>query len=91
MNTTPLKAIHQHCVNCIVDPGLGNGTKYEQTEACTSYQCALYELRPITSREKSRRSDEKLKAMSREELGVYEAKKALKTRRLIENLDRPKV
>jgi hypothetical protein len=29
--------------------------------------------------------------MSREELGVYEAKKALKTRRLIENLGRPKV
>ena len=91
MNTTPLKAIHQHCVNCIVDPGLGNGTKYEQTEACTSYKCALYELRPITSREKSRRSDEKLKAMSTEELGVYEVKKALQTRRLIENLGRSKV
>jgi hypothetical protein len=91
MKMTPLKAIHQHCVNCIVDPQPGNGTKHEQTEACTSYQCALYELRQITSREKSRRSDEKLKAMSREELGAYEAKKALKTKRLIENLGRPKV
>jgi hypothetical protein len=91
MKMTPLKAIHLHCFNCIADPQPGNGTKHEQTESCTSYQCALYELRPITSREKSRRSDEKLKAMSREELGVYEAKKALKTRRLIENLGRPKV
>lgn len=90
MTTTPLKAIHQHCFNCIVDPQEGNGTKHEQTEACTSYQCALYELRPVTSAEKSRRNDEKLKAMSKEGLATYEANKAIKAAILKERINQPK-
>ena len=90
MTTTPLKAIHQHCADCIYDSQTGNGTKHEQTEACTSYQCALYEFRPITSAEKSRRNDEKLKGMSKEGLASYEASKAIKAAILKERFNQPK-
>lgn len=78
MATSPLKAIHQCCFDCIYEPQAGNGTKHEQTEACTSYNCALYDLRPITSAEKSRRNDERLKAMPKAELAIYEENKAVK-------------
>lgn len=89
MTTTPLRAIHRHCFNCIVDPQAGNGTKHEQTEGCTSYKCALYDLRPITSAEKSRRNDEKLKAMSTAQLEVYEANKASKAAVFKHNVTQP--
>lgn len=90
MTTTPLKAIHKHCFACIYDPQAGNGTKHEQTEACTSYQCALYELRPVTSAEKSRRNDEKIKAMSKEGLATYEENKAVKAAVFKERMNQPK-
>lgn len=78
MNATPLRAIHNHCFSCVVDSQAGNGTKHEQTEACTSYKCNLYEFRPITLAEKSRRNDEKLKGMSTVELATYEENKTVK-------------
>ena len=76
--STPLKAIQKKCFECIVDEQHGNGTKREQTTNCTSYQCDLYEYRPITSAEKSRRNAEKLNTMSKVELAVYEANRAEK-------------
>lgn len=91
MKTTPLKAIHKHCFDCIYDPQAGNGTKHEQTEACTSYQCALYDLRPITSAEKSRRNDEKVKAMSKAQLAIYEENKAVKAAVFKHNVTNPDV
>jgi hypothetical protein len=89
MATTPLKAIHQHCYSCIVDDRHGNGTKHEQTTNCTSYQCDLYEHRPITSAEKSRRNAEKLKDMSKAELEVYEANRAEKAAVFRKNVTKP--
>jgi hypothetical protein len=78
MSLSPLKAIHQLCFSCVVDEQPGNGTKCEQTEACTSYKCALYEFRPVTLAEKSRRNDEKLKGMTKAELATYEENKEVK-------------
>jgi len=89
MKTTPLKAIHQHCFNCIYDPKAGNGKKHEQTEACTSYKCALYDLRPITSAEKSRRNDEKIKEMSSAQLDAYKKSKAVKAAAFKRNITKP--
>ena len=40
------QAIYNKCKECIYDPGGGNGKWKEQVEACTSYKCPLYELRP---------------------------------------------
>lgn len=39
------KAIDGKCKSCIYDP-LGTGTWRAQVQACTSYDCALYSLRP---------------------------------------------
>ena len=40
------QAIYKKCKECIYDPDGGNGKWKEQVEACTSYKCPLYELRP---------------------------------------------
>ena len=59
---SPRQAIKQHCLDCIYDKGaIGSGTKYEQTEGCTSYDCALYLHRPLsvsTRRERKEILDE---------------------------------
>lgn len=89
MATSPLRAIHAHCFDCIYDNQAGNGTKHDQTESCTSYDCALYELRPITNAEKSRRYDEKLKSMSLAELEAYEANRAEKAAKFKLNISKP--
>lgn len=41
------RAIHQHCKACIYDP-YSNGTWRQQTEACSSTQCALWPYRAIS-------------------------------------------
>jgi len=91
MAITPLKAIHQHCYTCIVDERHGNGTKREQTTRCTSYQCNLYQFRPLDAAEKSRRNDEKLNAMSKVELETYEANRAEKAATFKRNINKPNV
>lgn len=83
-------AINDFCFSCIVDERSGNGSKHEQTTNCTSYQCPLYQFRPITSAEKSRRNAEKLKGMSKEGLASYEANKAIKAAILKERFNQPK-
>ena len=52
------RSINAFCRSCIYDPGGGGGTWREQVEACTSQDCPLYEVRPISSgkRAKSSRS-----------------------------------
>ena len=40
------RAIDQMCRGCIADP-FQPGTWRQQVEACTSLNCALYELRPM--------------------------------------------
>lgn len=36
------------CRQCIYGSHPGNGTWRAQVEACTSYSCAVYHLRPVT-------------------------------------------
>ena len=48
------KAINQHCKDCIYDPSNGTGAWRQQVEACTVTSCALYLVRPMSSK----RSDE---------------------------------
>lgn len=42
-------AIDAKCKECIYDPIGGKGTWRQQTEACTSYSCPLYQLRPTSA------------------------------------------
>jgi hypothetical protein len=55
-------AIDAMCRNCIYDPEWGNGTWREQVEACSSANCPLHVVRPVTlkaqkaSKEARRRS-----------------------------------
>jgi len=46
------KAINGMCKECCYDPLSGLGTWRQQTEGCTSNDCPLYELRPLTSGKK---------------------------------------
>lgn len=41
-------AINAMCRSCIYDPGNGNGTWREQVEQCSSGNCPLHPVRPIT-------------------------------------------
>lgn len=45
------KAIDAYCRWCIHDP-LDKGTWRQQTEACTSTDCPLHPLRPVSSGKK---------------------------------------
>lgn len=40
------KAINDKCKECIFDPKGGNGKWKEQIEACTSFKCPLFKVRP---------------------------------------------
>ncbi|HIE90541.1 MAG TPA: hypothetical protein EYQ56_02310 [Methylophilaceae bacterium] len=91
ITTSRKNAINNFCFSCIVDERNGNGSKHEQTTNCTSYQCHLYDFRPITSAEKSRRNDEKLKGMSKAELEIYEAKRAKKAAVFRQNVTKANV
>ena len=42
------KAINDMCKSCIYDPIGGKGTWRQQIEACTSKECPLWPLRPIS-------------------------------------------
>ena len=46
------KAIDAMCKWCIYDPLSGLGTWRQQTEGCTSTDCPLYELRPVSQPKK---------------------------------------
>lgn len=41
-------AINAKCRECIYDPLSGKGTWRQQVEACTSYGCPLYPVRPLS-------------------------------------------
>jgi len=41
-------AINAMCKKCIYDPEGGNGTWREQVQACSSSNCPLHALRPIS-------------------------------------------
>ncbi len=43
--------INAKCVECIYDPKCGSGTWRQQVAACTSYNCPLFDVRPIPSEE----------------------------------------
>lgn len=45
-------AINAKCRECIYDERGGAGTWRQQVEACTSLDCSLYPLRPISCSEK---------------------------------------
>ena len=45
------RSIDEMCKQCIYDPGAGNGTWRQQTEACTSKACPLYKYRPMSYKE----------------------------------------
>lgn len=40
--------INAMCASCIYDPQPGNGNWRQQTEACTSTACPLFEVRPVS-------------------------------------------
>lgn len=40
--------INAKCTECIYDPLGGNGAWRQQVEACTSYDCPLYSVRPTS-------------------------------------------
>ena len=42
-------AINKKCKDCIYDDLSGLGTWRQQTEGCTSTDCPLYLLRPLTT------------------------------------------
>lgn len=44
------KAINAKCTECIYDPIGGEGGKLQQIEACTSYACPLYPVRPRSAK-----------------------------------------
>lgn len=49
MNRPSLRAaINAMCKSCIYDPGSGNGSWREQVRACSSANCPLHPLRPIS-------------------------------------------
>ena len=43
------KCVNLFCRECIYDARGGTGTWRQQVEACTSYKCPLYEVRPISA------------------------------------------
>ncbi len=49
------KAINQKCRECIHDEKAA-GTWLKQVEDCTSYQCPLYPVRPITRQTRQQNS-----------------------------------
>ena len=49
------KAINEKCKDCIYDPLSGLGTWRQQVECCTSHDCPLYPVRPISKPEIGRK------------------------------------
>lgn len=67
----PSKAIAVFCKECIYDPHGGNGSWINQIEECTAPECPLYEHRPLTGNTREILREEKVAAMSPEELIKY--------------------
>ena len=59
------KSVNKMCKDCIYDPKPGNGTWLLQVQNCTSHDCALYGVRPIT-REGQLERNRKLVSESRD-------------------------
>lgn len=51
------KCINAFCKQCIYDKDGGEGTWRQQVEACTSYTCPLFEVRPVSATENSQESE----------------------------------
>ena len=51
--TSLRKAIDAKCKDCIFDEKSGLGTWRQQTTACTSVDCSLYPVRPISKPKKA--------------------------------------
>jgi hypothetical protein len=49
------KAINNKCVECIYDPIGGPGSWRQQVEACTSKNCPLFPVRPLSVNSTRRR------------------------------------
>lgn len=47
-------AVNAKCKSCIYDPWAGNGTWREQVQACSSANCPLHAVRPMTVRAEKR-------------------------------------
>lgn len=54
------KAINAKCKECLYDPIAGKGNWRQQVEACTSYSCPLYPVRPTS---KGSRDDSEAKSV----------------------------
>lgn len=52
------KCINDKCKQCIYDPVGGAGNWRQQTEACTSRDCPLYDVRPVSKGQKDDESGE---------------------------------
>ncbi len=51
-NTSGMRGkVNAKCIECIYDEAGGQGSWRQQTEACTSVECPLYEIRPTSSGE----------------------------------------
>ena len=48
-------AINAKCKECIYDPIGGSGKWRQQVEACTSWDCPLFPVRPITTKSRKQR------------------------------------
>jgi len=55
------KAINDMCKDCIWDPKAGQGTWRNQVELCTSTDCSLYPLRPLTEESTQLRAEARRK------------------------------
>lgn len=67
------QAIEQNCFDCSYDDG-DVGSKHQQIESCPMTTCALYAFRPVTSKLKDVRRDEKVSNMTEEQLVKYHIK-----------------
>ena len=70
MKLTRQQAINEKCKDCIYD-SLAGGTWREQTTACASEDCALWEYRPLDAKTKTAMREEKLTNMTDEEREAY--------------------
>ena len=57
------KAINGMCKACIYDPQNGNGTWRQQIDACTSFDCPLYVVRPKSLKRKESEKDDNRKLL----------------------------
>ena len=81
------KAIEAMCFQCIYDP-LDVGSKHQQTDNCTSPDCALYEYRPLTGATRVRLKQERYDALSDAEKQKYDEKANIARERLANSLNK---